>query len=121
MAVRLVLLAAAVLNKRRRARTETLRAGLWVCFVTVLYWAVFGGRIFAHPATDALFKAWLLVFLLVNTLQICSPSGARGSLTSHTRRHSSLQTWGTGATAKGRASPIIEVSSRGGVSRRRWS
>ena len=70
MAARLVLLAAAALNNRRRARTETLRAGLWACFVTVLYWAVFGGRIFAHPATDALFKAWLLVFLLVNTLQI---------------------------------------------------
>ena len=70
MAMRLVLLAAAALNKRRRARTETLRAGLWVCFVTLLYWAVFGGRIFAYPATDALFKAWLLVFLLVNTLQI---------------------------------------------------
>ena len=70
MAVRLVLLAAVALNERRRARTETLRAGLWVCFVALLYWAVFGGRIFAHPATDALFKAWLLVFLLVNTVQI---------------------------------------------------
>ena len=34
MAVRLVLLAAAALNERRRARTEALRFGLWVGFVT---------------------------------------------------------------------------------------
>jgi hypothetical protein len=70
MAVRLVLLAAAAMHEQRRARTETLRVGLWVCFVALLYWAVFGGRIFAHLATDALFKAWLLMFLLVNTIQI---------------------------------------------------
>jgi hypothetical protein len=70
MAVRLVLLAAVALNDRRRTRTETLRFGLWVCFVALLYWAVFSGRIFAHGITDALFKAWLLIFLLVNTIQI---------------------------------------------------
>jgi len=70
MAARLVLLAAVVLNERRRVRTETLRFGLWVCFVALLYWAVFSSRIFAHVITDALFKAWLLIFLLVNTIQI---------------------------------------------------
>jgi cytochrome bd-type quinol oxidase subunit 2 len=70
MALRLVLLTAAARNERRRARTETLRFGLWVCFVALLYWAVFSGRIFAHGMTDALFKAWLLVFLLVNTISI---------------------------------------------------
>ena len=70
MAVRLLLLAAVALNERRRARTETLRFGLWVCFVALIYWAVFGGRIFAHGISDALFKAWLLIFLLVNTIQI---------------------------------------------------
>jgi hypothetical protein len=70
MAVRLVLLAVAALSERWRARTETLRVGLWVCFVALLYWAVFGGHIFAHPTTDALFKAWLLIFLLINTIQI---------------------------------------------------
>jgi uncharacterized membrane protein len=70
IAVRLVLLAAAALNERRRERTEALRFGLWVCFVAVLYWALLGGRIFAHVLTDPLFKAWLLIFLLVNTIQI---------------------------------------------------
>ena len=70
MAVRLVLLAAAALNERRRARTEALRFGLWVCSVALLYWAVFSGRIFAHVITDALFKVWLLIFLFVNTIQI---------------------------------------------------
>jgi hypothetical protein len=70
MAVRLVLLAVAALNERRRAQTETFRFGLWVCFVALLYWAAFSGRIFAHAITDALFKTWLLIFLLVNTIQI---------------------------------------------------
>ena len=70
MAVRLALLAAAAMKERWRARTEALRFGLWVCFVALLYWAVFGGRIFAHLTADALFKAWLLIFLFVNTIQI---------------------------------------------------
>jgi hypothetical protein len=70
MAVRLVLLAVVALNERRRVRTETLRFGLWVCFVVLLYCAMFSGRIFTHVLTDALFKAWLLIFLLVNTIQI---------------------------------------------------
>ena len=70
MVVRLALLAAVALNERWRTPTETIRFGLWVCFVALLYWAVFGGRIFAHVMTDALFKAWLLIFLLVNTIQI---------------------------------------------------
>jgi hypothetical protein len=70
MVVRLVLLAAAALNEQRRARTDALRFGLWVCFVALLYAAVFGGHIFANAITDGLFKAWLLIFLLINTIQI---------------------------------------------------
>jgi hypothetical protein len=70
MAARLVLLAAVALNERWRTPTEAIRFSLWVGFVAVLYWAVFGWRIFAHVTTDALFKAWLLVFLLINTIQI---------------------------------------------------
>ena len=70
MAVRLVLLAAAALKSGGARGPETLRFGLWVCFVALLYWVVFSGRIFAHVITDALFKAWLLIFLLVNTIQI---------------------------------------------------
>lgn len=70
MAVRLVLLVAAALNEQRRTRTEALRFGLWICFVALSYWAVFSGRIFAHVITDTFFKVWLLIFLLVNTIQI---------------------------------------------------
>ena len=70
MAMRLALLAAAAMKERWRAQTEALRFGLWVCFVALLYWAVFEGRIFAHLTADSLFKAWLLIFLLVNTIQI---------------------------------------------------
>jgi hypothetical protein len=70
MAVRLVLLAAVALNERWRTPTEAIRFGLWVCFVALLYWTVCGWRIFAHVTTDALFKAWLVIFLLVNTIQI---------------------------------------------------
>ena len=70
MAVRLVLFAAVTLNERWQAPTNALRFGLWVAFVALLYWAVFGWRIFAEPLTDVLFKAWLLFFLLVNTVQI---------------------------------------------------
>jgi hypothetical protein len=70
MAVRLVLFATVTLSERWRAPTEAIRFGLWVGFVALLYWAVFGWHIFAQPLTDALFKAWLLFFLLVNTVQI---------------------------------------------------
>lgn len=70
MLVRLVLFAAVVADTRRRARTETVRFGLWVAFVGLLYWSAFAWTIFAAPSTDALFKAWLSLFLIVNTLQI---------------------------------------------------
>jgi hypothetical protein len=70
MAVRLALFAAVTLNERWQAPTNAIRFGLWVAFVALLYWAVFGWRIFAEPLTDVLFKAWLLFFLLVNTVQI---------------------------------------------------
>ena len=70
MAVRLVLFAAAVLDAQRRARTESLRVGLWVSFVVLLYYAEFSGHFFAHPATDAIFKAWLLVYMVVNTITL---------------------------------------------------
>jgi hypothetical protein len=70
MAARLVLHAAVALSDGWRAPTEAIRFGLWVCFVALLYWAVFGWHIFAHPVSDLLFKAWLLVFLVINTIQI---------------------------------------------------
>jgi hypothetical protein len=70
MVVRLLLQAAVTINARWRAPTETLRFGLRVVFVALLYWAVFGWHIFAYPFTDAVFKAWLLIFLLVNSIQM---------------------------------------------------
>jgi hypothetical protein len=69
MTMRLALFAVAI-NARWRAPTEAIRFGLWVGFVALLIWALVGWRIFAHPVTDSLFKAWLSIFLLVNTIQI---------------------------------------------------
>lgn len=70
MVARLGLFIAAGLSDGWRARTGALRFGLWICFVGLLYWATFGWHIFATPAVDALFKAWLLIFLLINVIQI---------------------------------------------------
>ncbi len=70
MVARLLLFAAVTLNAQWRAPSETLGVGLRVAFVALLYWAVFGWHIFAYPITDAVFKAWLLIFLLVNSIQI---------------------------------------------------
>ena len=70
MVVRLALCAAAGINSRLLARLEMIRFSLWVCFVALLCWTVFGWHVFASPAVDALFKAWLLIFLLVNAIQI---------------------------------------------------
>jgi hypothetical protein len=70
MAVRLALLVAAALDAGRRTRTERLRFALCVAFVVLSSWAAFSGPVFAHVLTDTLFKAWLLVFLLVNAIQI---------------------------------------------------
>jgi hypothetical protein len=70
MAVRLALCAAAGIKVQLRARLKVIRFALWVCFVVLLYWTVFGWVIFASPVVDALFKAWTLMFLLVNTIAI---------------------------------------------------
>jgi hypothetical protein len=69
MVLRLVFFWAVLLDERRRAATEVVRFGLWGCFLALLYWAVFGWRIFAYPLTDLLFRTWLLFFLLINTIQ----------------------------------------------------
>ncbi|MGB6450755.1 MAG: hypothetical protein WBE92_08395 [Steroidobacteraceae bacterium] len=70
MAVRLVLFAAVLLNEGWRRPTEVIRFALRLSFVALLYWTEFGWRIFANPITNVLFKAWLLVFLLVNSIQM---------------------------------------------------
>jgi hypothetical protein len=70
MVVRLGLCAAAGVNARLRDRLEVIRFGLWVCFVGLLYWGVFAWDIFAVPAVDALFKAWVMIYLFVNVIQM---------------------------------------------------
>ncbi len=70
MIVRLALFTAAVVKPRWWAPTAGIRFGLWLCFVGLLYWSVFRWDIFAAGGVDAVFKAWLLIFLLINTIQI---------------------------------------------------
>jgi hypothetical protein len=70
MVMRLVLCAVAGFNARLRARLASTRLVLWVAFVGTLIWAVFSQTLFASPTADALLKAWLLVYLIVNVIQI---------------------------------------------------
>lgn len=70
IAARVSLYTLAVLNERWRSRTEWIRVTLWISFVGVLFWALFGWDIFASGVTDTVFKVWLFVFLLINCLQI---------------------------------------------------
>jgi hypothetical protein len=72
LTARIALSAAVLADPRRRAPTETLRLGFWAVFVGVLYWALAAWSIFATPAVDAVFKGWLSIFLLINTLQIAA-------------------------------------------------
>lgn len=69
MVLRLAFFWAVVLDERRRVPTEAIRFVLWGGFLVLLYWAVFGWRIFAYPLSDLLFRTWLLFFLLINTIQ----------------------------------------------------
>jgi hypothetical protein len=68
MGVRLALFGLAVANQRWRDRSEPLRFGLWALFIGALIWALLGWDIFASPTTDVLFKAWLSIFVLVNSI-----------------------------------------------------
>jgi hypothetical protein len=68
--VRLGLFAATGISKAWRVRLETVRFVLWIGFVALLYWALFRWAIFATPVVNVIFKVWLLVFLIVNTIQI---------------------------------------------------
>jgi hypothetical protein len=70
MVVRLALCAVAGFNAHLRGRLDLIRFALWVCFVGLLTWTVFGWTLFAGHVADGLFKVWLLVYLLVNVIQI---------------------------------------------------
>lgn len=69
-AVRLALSAAVYAHRHWARPTEGIRFALWICFVGALAWAAFGWTIFAAEQTDIAFKAWLAIFLTVNTIQI---------------------------------------------------
>jgi hypothetical protein len=69
-AVRLILAAAAYVNSSWRRSTEGLRFALWICFVGALAWSVSSGNILAIERADFALKAWLLIFLAINTIQI---------------------------------------------------
>ena len=70
MVVRLGAFAATMMSEGWRARLETFRHALWIGFIALLYWTLFRWDIFANPITDALFKTWLVFYVLVNTIQI---------------------------------------------------
>lgn len=67
---RLSLYLLSVWSERWRSPTEWVRIVLWTGFVGMLFWALFGWDIFASDVTDAVFKVWLFVFLLVNCVLI---------------------------------------------------
>jgi hypothetical protein len=64
--VRLVLCGVASFNAHLRARLDVTRFALWVCFVGLLTWTVLGWTLFASSMVDALFKVWLLGYLLAD-------------------------------------------------------
>jgi hypothetical protein len=70
MSARWLLFTAAVIAVRLRAPTEGVRFALWVVFIGLLWWTLLGWPIFASGVPNALFKAWLSIFLLINTIQI---------------------------------------------------
>lgn len=70
MSARLLLSSTAVASKQRWAKTEGIRVVLWFTFVAMLTCVLFGWPIFANGLTNALFKAWLAIFLLVNMIQL---------------------------------------------------
>jgi hypothetical protein len=69
MILRVSLYAAVIIESSWWARTRVIRLALWIGFVGLL-WTASGGQIFAAPHVDFIFKAWLLIFLIVNTVQI---------------------------------------------------
>ena len=70
MISRLVLFTVAVYKESLRPRTEPVRLGLWMFFIVMLIWALVSWDIFASVVVNVLFKLWLWVFVLVNSLAI---------------------------------------------------
>jgi hypothetical protein len=69
MFLRLLLFAAVLTRAGWWRRSEALRFGLRICFIALLYWAIVDWTIFENGWTNVLFKAWLLIFAVVNTVR----------------------------------------------------
>lgn len=70
MIARLVLFALVLVRQRSSTAMEDARTGLWVCFVALLWWALARWPVFSDAGANIGFKAWLVIFLIVNTIQI---------------------------------------------------
>ena len=70
MIARLLMLMTVLFSVRLWTRSESIRVTLWGGFVALLIWVLFGWQIFANGITNALFKVWLAIFLLINTIQL---------------------------------------------------
>jgi len=70
MVARLLLFALVAVRQRSSDSVEIIRSGLWVCFVALLWWAQLRWQIFANVGVNLGFKSWLVIFLIVNTVQI---------------------------------------------------
>lgn len=66
----LLLLMTVVISARLWTRLEGVRVALWACFVVLLSWVLFGWQVFANGITNALFKIWLLIFVVINIIQL---------------------------------------------------
>jgi hypothetical protein len=70
MVARLLFFALVAVRQRSSNSVEVIRSGLWVCFVALLWWAALRWQIFANAGVNLGFKSWLVIFLIVNTVQI---------------------------------------------------
>lgn len=67
---RLLIFAFVLIRQHSSSAVEMIRSGLWVCFVVLLWWALLRWQIFDNAGLNFGFKGWLVIFLIVNTVQL---------------------------------------------------